>query len=792
MPIFKRKHKKETEVPVSNSDVRLVDLNIGQLNTNDFTIRKSVVFDFLLLTYSPSGGADVGKVLLKDTVFWQKGNSSDVAQFVRCYFRQGVIRFVELVINSNGSAQYLYFYKDYFRWVSTTSHRYAQVFSRQVSNYFVFKSVKLRLSGNVNELFFYVHKMEKAPFHIITPKPAFKVEKVVDGVLTVWDSNKSDSCVNALVFHKNKRPVLVHLQISSPEGLESIYLRKEPLTWNRITRSEFTETIRNSGFNPDLFSSFLTLKLDLSNVTENFNVDNHSYSYSPNNFLPTSDNTPDNAPDTVEVGEHLSDGVKDTVTSKHMVRRVSNVDMSTRVECISISPKPGYTVVEILDDDFSLFNVNTHNTSRKNSGGHNNSFENGPAKKFVVFVNLIRYKDYKLLGIYFRGNKGTDVQFFTKPFKGKWTPITPEQYYSLYVPDNLSNSLGNPGSPSAKMSKSLNPVSLVMGSFVNRLGLKIQTYSSPVINGKGNIILVHGAYGHFCSDFTTYNRDYLLKYEQFKSLPEVKSVDEVVSPTFDLERQLYDAISHHSDVFEYRTLDELELSQTGERFLLKNSFVEALNNLGYGVYGLDLTSHGRSEPLNNLRYYVNSFMDYVHDVLQFIDIVKLKTKSSQQPNGSKLYLLGYSMGSNIALRAINHYYQDLKLNPNNNPDGDNEVDAKLVDGMVSISGMYDFAAMQNSFLRSLATLVISILSFLVPENPNPFEKFFDYTISLDAYTRYRDPWVWPKKSRNKMLYVIARAVSDLPKYLSYIPEDMRVLMINSNKDDLVTLKVLTN
>ncbi|EAN30935.1 hypothetical protein TpMuguga_03g00200 [Theileria parva strain Muguga] len=804
MPLFRRKRKKETEVTVSNTDVRLVDLNIGQLKSPDFTVRKSVLFDFLLLTYSPSRGAVVGKVFLKDTVFWQKGHSQDLAEFVRCYFRQGAIKFVELVVTSNNSTQYLYFYKEYFRWVSTTSHKYAQVFSHQVSNYYVFKSVKLRLTGNVNRSYFFVNRLENAPFYIITPKPAFRVSKVVDCFLTVWDSNKYDSCVNALVFHKNKRPVLAHLQISSSEGLESLYFKKEPLTWNRITRLEFSDAIRNSGFNPDVLGSFLTVKLDLNHVSDKFDVETYGCSYKPSdNLLPTTDNTPDSA----AANENLDNSVENSATSKQSVKRTSSGNMSTLVVSKSISPKPGYNVVEITDGNFTVFKT-TSGTTNTNVDS-SNAVENSDPNKFVVFVNVLTYhNEYKLLGVYFRGSEGTDVMYFTKPFKGKWSQITPEQYYSLFTPDNFTNPftlsnpsppadpttpVSNPSSPSAKMLKPLNPFRLVMGSFVNRSGLRIQTYSSTVVDAKGTIVLVHGAYGHFCSDFATYNKDYFLKYEQFKLLPEVRAVDEVVVPTFDVERQLYDGLSNHSDVFEYRQHDGLALSETGERFILGNSFTEALNALGYSVYGLDLTSHGRSETVNNIRYYVKTFMDYVHDVLQFVEIVKSKTKSSEQPNESKLYLLGYSMGSNIALRAVNYYYQHLNSNSPNNSDGNNSnsgsrVNAKFVDGLICLSGMYEFAAIQNTLLKTLASFVISILAFFVPEKGNPLEDYFDNTICLDAYTRFRDPWYWPKKTRNRMLHLMIRASFDLHKHLSYIPQDLPILMLNSNGDELVTLR----
>lgn len=46
-----------------------------------------------------------------------------------------------------------------------------------------------------------------------------------------------------------------------------------------------------------------------------------------------------------------------------------------------------------------------------------------------------------------------------------------------------------------------------------------------------------------------------------------------------------------------------------------------------------------------------------------------------------------------------------------------------------------------------------------------------------------------KKSCNKTLLVIAKATFDLTKNLSYFPDDLPTLMLNSVKDELVNIAV---
>jgi acylglycerol lipase len=70
----------------------------------------------------------------------------------------------------------------------------------------------------------------------------------------------------------------------------------------------------------------------------------------------------------------------------------------------------------------------------------------------------------------------------------------------------------------------------------------------------------------------------------------------------------------------------------------------------YAVYGLDTQGHGKSE---GARCYIDKFQDYVNDVKIFFDIVH------QRYGDHKVFLLGHSMGSAIAIVYVVQHQHDL-------------------------------------------------------------------------------------------------------------------------------------
>ncbi|HZB39423.1 MAG TPA: alpha/beta hydrolase [Ilumatobacter sp.] len=70
---------------------------------------------------------------------------------------------------------------------------------------------------------------------------------------------------------------------------------------------------------------------------------------------------------------------------------------------------------------------------------------------------------------------------------------------------------------------------------------------------------------------------------------------------------------------------------------------EALTDAGYAVHALDHRGHGRSD---GKRTYVKSYADYQRDIAHFRRLVE------QQHPGLPLFVLGHSMGGNLALGHV--------------------------------------------------------------------------------------------------------------------------------------------
>ncbi|UKJ89080.1 phospholipase [Theileria orientalis] len=807
-PLFKRKRKQREEAEIRRplGENRVVSLNVADTKSTDFEVRKRLIFDFVLVTFTPASGVIVDKIVLKDTVFWQKGHGMDECNCVRTYAKKGNIMFVELIVNKANVPTFEYFYRDYFKWASTDLERFAISFSKHVDLFYVRATPKLNINGKLNPTFFYVNKSMETPVWVITPKPGIWVDRVVDGIVDIWEKNyKSEICTNAVVLHRNKRPAYVYLLVNELELVkQELFFKKDGITWPRVTKEEFVEAARALGCHPETFMNELTL--DLSNVGKNFTVES------------------------LDV---------DTV--------------STRI----ITPLTGYKVRKVVDGEQLIWK-------------DERSFSTNASK--LTYTNPGTYEHkHTLLNLYVRQGEKTSVLHFAK-LSGVWSRIDSVKYERMFSqtddPINTHKHLSVDLKGERKM---------YMSHFKNKDGLNIHTFHAPVENSKGSTILVHGAFGHFCSDYISYSRKFCLDYEHYSPIAELHDFANANYDTMDSLKMVRTALKERKDCFEHRSLDGLDMFDTGSRFDYKKSFVEALNNMGYSVYGLDLPSHGHSEGVAPTRFYTNSFDDYVEDLLQFINIVKrgkfsdttqtyedftwkdksykprasselsrrsrensiehvgsLGSVSSSQvsedaqggtstPHGSveqmptspltsddrmsaskpnspvhlskaglaeyvanatmtepewvdeKLYLVGYSMGSNVCIRTINEYYRRT-----NSP-------KKLIDGLVCLSGMYQLAAISNPVMQRLASIFISILSFFAPKSPNPIEKLFDFTISYDSLSRLRDPMYAAKKSCNKTLLMIAKATFDLTKNLSHFPDDLPTLMLNSVKDELVNI-----
>ena len=78
---------------------------------------------------------------------------------------------------------------------------------------------------------------------------------------------------------------------------------------------------------------------------------------------------------------------------------------------------------------------------------------------------------------------------------------------------------------------------------------------------------------------------------------------------------------------------------------------KALTDAGYAVHALDHRGHGKSD---GKRTYVKSYADYQRDILQFRRLVE------QQHPGLPLFVLGHSMGGNLALGHVLDHQEGVR------------------------------------------------------------------------------------------------------------------------------------
>jgi acylglycerol lipase len=112
---------------------------------------------------------------------------------------------------------------------------------------------------------------------------------------------------------------------------------------------------------------------------------------------------------------------------------------------------------------------------------------------------------------------------------------------------------------------------------------------------------------------------------------------------------------------------------------------EALANAGYKVYGLDHRGHGKSD---GKRVQVTAHSHFIDDLKQYFDTIR------SENNSDKIFMLGHSMGSVIALQFALKYQNSLA-------------------GLVVTGTATDVAAAVSPMLRTIA----NGLHNLVPHAP---------------------------------------------------------------------------
>jgi lysophospholipase len=146
---------------------------------------------------------------------------------------------------------------------------------------------------------------------------------------------------------------------------------------------------------------------------------------------------------------------------------------------------------------------------------------------------------------------------------------------------------------------------------------------------------------------------------------------------------------------------------------------------GYAVYALDHRGHGQSE---GLRAYVERFDDFTRDLHSFVDMVR-----AQHP-GSKVFMLGHSMGALISLAYTLRY---------------DDIDALMISGA---------PVNADANVSPLLVQVGNILTNVIPKVP--FLQFGEGILSRDPRVQAAfdaDPLTWKQPMRVRLGVEINRA-----------------------------------
>ncbi|CAD2088362.1 lysophospholipase, putative [Plasmodium vinckei lentum] len=158
--------------------------------------------------------------------------------------------------------------------------------------------------------------------------------------------------------------------------------------------------------------------------------------------------------------------------------------------------------------------------------------------------------------------------------------------------------------------------------FYNKDGLLLKTYGWLVKKAAvGIVLLIHGLKGH-------------ARFTYLKANAEVIDNNEVL------------------------------VVDNNNYYVYSGSWIEKLNQNGYSVYAMDLQGHGESEGRKNLRGPFKRFNDLVDDVLQYMNKIQEEVSNDNKTDDGScsivttkkkklpMYIIGYSMGGNIALRVL--------------------------------------------------------------------------------------------------------------------------------------------
>jgi acylglycerol lipase len=162
----------------------------------------------------------------------------------------------------------------------------------------------------------------------------------------------------------------------------------------------------------------------------------------------------------------------------------------------------------------------------------------------------------------------------------------------------------------------------------------------------------------------------------------------------------------------------LKTTELGQPPFYTNSWAERWNDAGISVTGIDLQGCGRSE---GLRFYVNSFDDYISDNMLLARSLADEPGFANVP----LFISGISMGGNIALNCILKDIEETNNNNNNNNETNNSTNgikpppppppsSSLFSGVALLAPMICLDKVSRKGLNPYLRPISTILSWLTP------------------------------------------------------------------------------
>ncbi|EKX73373.1 conserved hypothetical protein [Theileria equi strain WA] len=379
------------------------------------------------------------------------------------------------------------------------------------------------------------------------------------------------------------------------------------------------------------------------------------------------------------------------------------------------------------------------------------------------------------LGVIFTTNtkKEHKVLYYRKEEDG-WKEIDRNEYYdALSCRDN------------SIYTHEVDKPDIVMSSFRNKKGTKLISYLSKVENAKGDIILTHGIRGSFTVDFCKFDMDWNYERYGFEIFPYCSIFDEPVTVKKVSNTERY------RSYFEYKTLEGMNPLDILHRSQYRGTFVEALNRLGYNVYGYDHQSHGFSEAKTENRCHVEDFKDYIYDTLQFISIVKRGkfSDSSEKwdedilynsvPTDKKTFLLGHSMGGNIVMQAVQKFYKNA------------EKGAGFVDSLIGLSAMLDVSPYLDKWYKKAARPILELDAYCQPKKKAYFQYPYDIGIQFERFADYHTDMlyysnIYTRNTAMSSFSACRRVMKDHRK--KFYPKDLPTLFVHTESDDHCDIK----